>query len=76
MIFIQAGNQDQARVCANWLELHPKGWRYLRDGDELLGTDHPKIVRFGTYRQNKNWPRIDEMAHHHHAYISRLEDYR
>lgn len=74
VIFIHAGNHDQARSCANWLELHKDGWRYLNNGDELLGTDRPKVVCFGTYYQHPLRDRIRCMLEMHRAFVSRLED--
>lgn len=76
MIFIYAGNQSQARSCANWLELHPEGWRYLTDGHELSGTDHPKVIKFGTYwdRPAREKESIENWLEGSRAFVSRLED--
>jgi hypothetical protein len=64
------------RAAANWLELHPKQWRRVRDGDELRGLDGAKLLLFGAYRKHPRYEYIMEVARRCRTFVSTLEDLR
>lgn len=74
MLYILAGDDKQARACAAWLELQPKQWRTLRDGDELRGIDRPKVLQFGTFWRHERFNEIMEICKRVRAFVSSIND--
>ena len=61
MIYLYAGNYQQAQDWAKRQDIARTDWKYLATGDRLEGTERPVVVKIGTYFQHPDTLTIDGM---------------
>ena len=74
MLYIYAGEYRQAAWLGEWLGLDRHSWEFLGDNRSLNGIQSPKVIRWGTYRNRRDYQYTMDMLSALGAFVIDVND--